>query len=229
MYSKYAHIVDTKSEIDDETGLKSFQWQKYHHVSLNQEFKYDCQVWIKFLVDEWGVYNRPMVDVDAFASSQEIYFYSDTSKAKTLGFGAIFETNWLFGKWEDNFISKYDPSIEFLELFALTVGLLTWETLITNSQVIIFCVNMSVVEMINQGSSTCSKCMILLRLLTLNGLQYNRRVLACHVRSKDNGLSDALSHLQFECFRCLGPHMNKYPHQVDPRVWPVSKFWTQTF
>ena len=54
-----------------------------------------------------------------------------------------------------------NPSIEYLELFALAAGLLTWrdEPELKNRQITIFCDNQAVVDMINDMSSKCGKCM----------------------------------------------------------------------
>ena len=116
---------------------------------------------------------------------------------------------------------------EFLELYALTAGLLTWnkETQLNNNRIVIFCDNQAVVQMINDMSSGCSKCMRLLRILTLDGLRHNRRVGAKFVPTKLNGLADALSRGQWSRFRKLGPHMNENPDVISTEVWPVWKVW----
>ena len=45
-------------------------------------------------------------------------------------------------------------------------------------------------------------------MLAINGLQYNRRISAIYINTKDNCLSDALSRKQWEKFRRLGPQMD---------------------
>ena len=126
-----------------------------------------------------------------------------------------------------NSCKRIDQVIEFLELFALAAGILTWEDhpLLNNRRVIIFCDNQAVVSMVNNITSSCKNCMILLRLLVLNSLIHNQRLFVHYVRSRDNGISDALSRLQWDRFRKLAPNMNKLPHQVDQRIWPLEKIW----
>ena len=68
-----------------------------------------------------------MIDLNVFASSSQISFFMDASAAPELGFGCVFGKKWTFGQWEDNFINYHKPSIEFLELYALCMELLTWE------------------------------------------------------------------------------------------------------
>ena len=169
-----------------------------------------------------------MIDLDLSQSSQDIFFYSNASANPELGFGAVFNNNWLFGQWEPGYIKpdQHEPTIEYLELYALTTGLLTWGHMIKNKRVTIFCDNMAVVFMINNQVSSCPNCMFLLRLITLNDMVFNRRTFTKYVKSADNCLSDALSHLQFNRFWSLVPqHMRTLPTPVSSLIWPPSLIW----
>ena len=207
---------------------KTKKLKQHHHVSLDQEFRFDLEVWRIFLLHHREIaVCHPMVDLERFITSQQLDFYSDASASKSLGFGAVYQTRWIYGQWEPDYITECGPSIEYLELFALTAAILTWgqESNLLNNRIIIFCDNEAVVQMVNQVTSSCKNCMYLIRLLVLNGLVANRRVFARHVRSKDNGLSDSLSRLQFKRFRRLGPHMQQLPDRVSSLLWPASKIW----
>ena len=209
-------------------ALASRKLKHYHHVSLDKEFRFDLEVWRLFLTHHNSVaVCRPMVDLNKISSVRQLCFYSDASACESLGFGAIFNKKWIFGQWEPNFIKENKPSIEYLELFALRAAVLTWEKepALYNAQIVVFCDNEAVVHMINESTSSCANCMYLLRLLVLNSLVNNRRVFAHHVRSKDNGLSNSLSRLQFHHFRKLGPHINVNPCKVSELVWPLSNIW----
>ena len=167
--------------------------------------------------------NRPMVDLSKYDTSTDIGFYSHASASKKLGFGAIYRDRWIRGDWTEEFITAVEPSIEFLELFALVAGLLTWqeEEGLCNNKISIHCDNQAVVHMINNLSSGCCHCMVLIRLITLNGLKYNWHLSARYIKSKDNKLSDALSRNQMDCFRAIGPHVRQH---LDS-IWPLSKLW----
>ena len=159
-------------------------------------------------------------------TSRKLKFYSDASASEILGFGVIFNDQWLYGQWERDYITKFKPSIGYLELYALVAVVLTWGQEIHDSRVTVFCDNSSVVAMINSMVSTCRNCMFLLRLLTLNNLVNNRRIFALYIKSKDNDLSDALSRLQFDRFWSLAPpSMNRLPSQISELVWPPSAIW----
>ena len=158
-------------------------------------------------------------------SSEEICFYSDASGSKILGYGCIYKDQWIYGQWEAEFMELNKPSIEYLEMFALVAGVFTWEKQLGNRRIVVFCDNEAVVQMINTMTSGCKNCMILLRLLTLNNLQFNRRVAAKYINTKKNFLADSLSRNQLTRFRKLGPHMKKYPDTIHPQLWPMSKLW----
>ena len=232
MYSKYASLIDKpmrkidrSTQLETETTGQSVSkttkiLKPYHHIRLDSEFKSDCRIWLKFLTDPElsKVVNRPMIDINMVTSSIDISFFTDASANPLFGYGCIYESRWTYGQWEENFIKEDKPSIEFLELYALCAGILMWENQIKDSRVIVHCDNMGVVGMINSMASTCKKCMHLLRILTLNGLLFSRRITAKYIKSADNILSDALSRMNLARFRKFGPHMNKYPDTIHPTM-----------
>ena len=179
----------------------------HYHIRLDAEFKFDCQVWLSFLMhpDLARVVNRPMIDLSTSKLDVDIGFYSDASHSEILGFGSILGDRWICSQWPPSFIRQCEPSIGYLELYALVLGIITWQDdcRLRDSRVQVHCDNMSVVHMINNITSSCKNCMFLLRKLILNGLLFNRRLTAKFVPTKENGVSDALSRLQFARFRKL--------------------------
>ena len=200
----------------------------YHHVKLDSEFKFDCEVWKMFLLHyEDKALCRPMINICEFTvTAKELFFYSDASGNCELGFGAVFQDRWLFGRWETGYVAVNNPNIENLELFALVTAVTTWGESLQNIRMVLFCDNEAVVSMINTQTSSCCNCIFLLRVLILNNLIHNRRIFARHVKSEDNYLSDALSRLQFERFWRFAPkQMQKYPTPVTPLLWPALRIW----
>ena len=217
MYSKFSYTMGCK-------------WKKFHHVRLDQEFKLDCQVWRTFLSTcDFQVICRPMIDIKKLESATEIGFFTDASGNKTLGFGGTYLDEWFFGSWEPDFIQDFRPSIAYLELYALTTGILIWSDRLRNRRITIHCDNKSVVEMINKTSSKCKNCMYLIRLLVLSGLLHNRRVFATYIESKRNDLADSLSRLDLRRFwdliRVQGRTMKNNPSPLPRQIWPASKIW----
>ena len=169
MYAKYSGLVKTTRQEMEWSGLKLQNLKALkqdHHIRLDREFKIDCAVWLKFLSENFAEsVNRPMVDLlDKSTTSEEIASYSNSSTSKRLGFGCILNMQWIQGFWGSDFVTKNKPSIEFLELFALVAGILSWENKpqLNNRRITVFCDNTAVVEMINSITSSCGKCLQLL-------------------------------------------------------------------
>ena len=203
--------------------------KQYHHVTLGNNFIQDCYMWKPFLLnaDKEGLC-RPFTDINRFVTFKRLNFFSDSSANHKLGFGAIFGKRWIVGTWGKQFMSEEKPSIKFLELFSLVAGIFTWGHLpdMINTKVIIFCDNQSVRAMVNKQVSNCTHCLKLVRLLTLNNLQFNRRVMVKYVQLKSNILSDALSRLDFKTFWEHAPkNMNLQPDDLPASIWPIQKIW----
>ena len=123
MYSKFSNILE---------GV-DYNIKKYHQVTLDQEFRRDCEVWMKFLDNQMFVHvSRPFTDFSIEYSADEIGMYSDATANPELGFGCQFYTAYTFSKWESDFTCKKKPSIEYLELYALCVGVFTWAKFLKN-------------------------------------------------------------------------------------------------
>ena len=135
----------------------------------------------------------------------------------------------MYSQWDEIFINQEQPSIEYLELWALVAGVVSWIHRFHNQRVILFCDNMSVVEMINSTSSSCKNSMVLIRIFVLKTLTENVRVFARHVRSKQNFYSDVLSRLEIEKFWRLAEENGKTFEETNteppPEMWPINKIW----
>ena len=129
-------------------------------------------------------------------------------------------------RWDSEFILKNDPSIAYLELYAVTVAVLNWIHKFRNRKIALFCDNMSAVMMINKMTSSCKNCMVLLRIIVLQGLLHNVRITAKHIVGKANTISDHLSRLRYFKFRRLtGNKYNSHMHPVPEILWPMTKIW----
>ena len=199
--------------------------KKHHHVKIDSEFKFDCCMWRIFLARFQDIsLCRPFIDVNCFETSQTLQFYTDASQK--IGYGCFFNGRWLHGVWEKDFNEKYSPSIQYLELYALCAGVLTWGKELSNTRVVIFCDNDSVKNMVNHITSSCQQCMVLLRLLVLNGLVYNRRVFVKHIRTHVNILADSLSRRKFRTFWKHAPsHTHAVADKLTDALPPISQLW----
>ena len=124
-------------------------------------------------------------------------------------------------------MDKQQPSIEFLELYAVVVAVKLWISRFQNRRIILFCDNMSVVFMINRNSSKCKHCMNLIRILVVESMVHNVRIFAKHVRSECNKMADLLSRHKFTQFKRLSK--GKYDEDFTPipnDMWPLEKVFT---
>ena len=206
----------------------------HHHVNLDAEFKADCRVWISFLKSPSELtICRPFVDFTTEVTAETLGFYSDATANQNLGYGCIFDSSWTFNQWEPGFIKQYEKqiNIEFLELYALCMGIFTWIDRIANRRVVVLCNNQGVVSMINNTTSGCKFCMVLIRHLMLKCMQANLCMFARHVSGIRNILSDSLSCLDLRRFRRHAREINwsleEYPTDSAEDLWPLSRFWTQ--
>ena len=202
----------------------------HHHVYVKAENRSDLKVWLQFL-DHPAVYSRPFMDFVNILTADELFFYTDSSKNADLGCGGICYKSWFVQKWNKQFILEKDPSIGYLELYAVTVGILNWVARFANRRIIIFCDNMSVMHMINKSSSSCRNCMVLIRMIVTECLIHNVRVFASHVMSKANKLADLLSRMRFELFLQEANHLqielDEHQTTVPHMLWPMEKIWIQ--
>ena len=159
-------------------------------------------------------------------NAKQLDMFSDASGNYALGFGAYCGCEWTYGQWDQEFCNLYKPSIEYLELFAVLVGVLNWIKLFANRRIILFCDNISVVHMINNSSSSCKQCMVLLRMMIAESMLRNVRIYAKHVGTKENGKADALSRLDLDRFwKLSGDSMNEESTPVSLSLWPMDKLW----
>ena len=88
----------------------------------------------------------------------------------------MYDKEWTYGQWPVGFIDLCKPSIEYVELYALTVAVAIWAHKLGNARVTIFCNNEAVVHMVNNGALSCSNCMYLLQKVAFLTLKHNFRL-----------------------------------------------------
>ena len=96
----------------------------HHHIRITAECRMDMDIWMKFL-EEPLVFSRPFMDCFQH-SAKDIDMYSDASGSVAKGFGAYCRPGWIANTWDRSWMVQANPSIEYLELYAVTVAVLTW-------------------------------------------------------------------------------------------------------
>ena len=195
----------------------------HHHMRVTQEMKLDMEVWMKFL-HQPEVLCRPFMDFTKYWTADELDFYTDASGK--LGMGGYCENSYFTQMWPKWFLETA-PSIELLELLAVTVGVLLWIHKFRNRRIVIFVDNKSVRDMLNNNSSSTKDCMVLIRIIVLECMIWNVRLFAKFVSSKDNDIADALSRAQYKRFSNLIQErkkvMNAQPCRMPEEIWPLNK------
>ena len=157
-------------------AAKGSKLKPHHHVKVTAEVKNDLRFWEKFL-DHPSAVCRPFSDFQANDGRLiQTSFHTDTSGSELLGCGGWCDNNWFSQQWDANFIRTKKPSIAYLELYALTVGILLWAKRFQNSTIQIQCDNKSVVGMVNNTTSNCHNCMVLIRIIVMETLVHNVRL-----------------------------------------------------
>ena len=72
------------------------------------------------------IYCRQFLDGDNGLRADQIYLYRDTSRNFNLGVGGICQNFLLTLLWDPEFMDIPHPSIEYLELYAVTEAVLKW-------------------------------------------------------------------------------------------------------
>ena len=69
---------------------------------------------------------------------QKVDVFADVAGSALLGWGAFFPAQglWLYQKWDQVWFQEYNPSIDFLELYALLAGVVTWVPHLSNKTII---------------------------------------------------------------------------------------------
>lgn len=205
--------------------------KQHHHVRVTREIKLDLALCSEFLNQDVQIM-RPFVDFDSKETFTICPIFSDAAKAPHLGYATCYMMPedsifyYCYGQWEQDFLEQHDPSVQFLELMALVVGVVLFAPLIKNKRVKIHCDNQAVIHMINNGSSSCKYCMMLIRRAVSCAMQYNVRILAIFIKSEDNKYADALSRMQeHDCLVRVPQDYYKLRLPIPPEFMPMKKFF----
>ena len=173
---------------------------------------------------------RPWVDLTVCKEAPELDFFTDASGGKeTGGCGGMLQNEWFKATWNPSFMEEKNPSIAYLELFALVSAVIIWKVKLANSRFTMFCDNQAVVEMVNNLTSGCQNCMYLLWILVKTSLLENFRIFAKYIRTDLNGRADALSRNDYDRFIKISEQMRIFPDRqgksLPEALWPPEKIW----
>lgn len=163
---------------------------QHWHVSITSDLKKDLRMWVQFLQE--NDQGSPFLDV-LQVPAHDIGFYSDASGALHCGWGCYFRGMWAQGTW-GKFLEEHNPSIAWMELYTLTVGVVLWSEWFRTKRILVNCDNTASVHIVNNQTSSCPKAMGLVHLLVHSQLRYQFTLQAQYI----NHVADALSHFQVQ-------------------------------
>lgn len=198
--------------------------RQHHHIRVDNELRKDCQIWKTFLTEKDGKYNRPFEDYSLEVTATELNYYTDSSFLASAGY---FDGRYFYQPWDEGMILRTEANINLLELYSVVVSVHLWAKFLKGTRVIIYSDNLSTVQMVNSASSSCKRCMHLIRHLTHISLRFSTRIFLRHVLGKKNVLADLLSRLQIKKFKALVPKGKLVePQEKLPReLWPIPDNW----
>ena len=164
-----------------------------HWIRLNQEARKDINAWRTFLVHFNG---KTMCLPNNWISSNSVNLHTDASG---FGYAAVYGSHWLQGRFPEEW---KNTNIAVKELLPIVLAVRLWGNIMSNSRMLFFSDNQSVVHIINSQSSKDPMLMQLIRELVVATMSSNIEFRAKHIPGKYNVIPDLLSRFQED--RALG-------------------------
>lgn len=174
-----------------------------HFIRISSSNKEDLMMWLHFLEHYNGISVFSNLD---WVSDNKLHLYTDSAGNRNLACGAYLDGEWSVFKWPECWGDEIFKDITFLELIPIVLSFYLWDSKLKGKKIIIHTDNQSLVQIINNKSSRNNRVMILMRQLVLKLLLQNIQIKAVHIESKENGICDAISRLQYSRLLSLLPH-----------------------
>ena len=184
---------------------------QHYHIQLKGNMLTDLKMWETFLTTFRGwqpIISNKLRDEDA------LELYADAVGNPSLGWGAFLPLHslWMYQQWEFHWFHQFNPSIDFLELYALLAGVVTWALHFVDRTVIFWSDNTLTVHALINKSSHSSQMLNLLHYLTFFCMVNNIHIKALYISGKKNVICDLLSRLKLQAFCNIKPeHTNQLP------------------
>lgn len=188
----------------------------YYHIRLTKQAKADLAAWAFFLEQFNG---RAFFLPEQWLSTKALHVYTDASG--TLGYGAVFGSQWFFGSWPEHWFKE---NITLKELFPIVAAVMLWAPQLANKRIMMHTDNLALVHIINSNTSKDGKIMTLLRKCVITCMMHNILFKAEHIPGYQNVLADSLSRLQVQAFRERAPWAEASPKILPTDILPQHWF-----
>ena len=107
----------------------------HRHIDLQSAVLSDLRMWKVFLQCFRGW--APIIHHKQL-HLQAVELFADAAGNQNLGWGAWLPHKgyWMYGAWEQQFFEQFNPSIDFLELYAVLAAVITWAPTLVDKAVI---------------------------------------------------------------------------------------------
>lgn len=176
-------------------------------IRISMEARADLAMWNTFINSFNG---RCMFLGDDWVSSDTLHLVTDA--ALSVGFAAVFGSQWFAKRWPVSFLSHH---INVLELFPIVLAVEIWGGKMSNHKIVFHSDNEATVHVLNNMSSKDKVMMQLIRRLVLHCMRHNILFRAKHLPGHLNTIADRLSRFKFqEAFQCA-PHLSNIPITLE--------------
>lgn len=172
----------------------------HHRLTITDECRKDFEWWLSFLPRWNGI---SIIHDACWFTSADLELYTDASN---VAIGAYCQGSWFVEPFTGETALYALASINWRELYALVKAAATWAGRLANKRVLFYCDNISVVHIIQNGTSRVPEMMDLVRALFFICERNNIECACTHITTTDNNVADALSRLQFTRFWELDPN-----------------------
>ena len=169
----------------------------HHCIKLNAEFWANIEWWLTYL----SVWNGASCLYDAdWTSSQDVELFTNASNK---GFGCYFQGHWCQGILPKQTFKDQQMSINWCELYAVTMALALWGPHLKGKCLLLHCDNASVVHIMAKVSTHSKTMMALVWTFTFLSMQHNIHMHILHIAGVNNEIADALHHFKMDRFQQL--------------------------
>ena len=168
-------------------------------IQILPDLKGDLELWAVFLSNFKGWV--PILDLGQHQVAT-IEVFTDASAKSILGWGLYIPSKnwWSYGQWQKEYIEQTQPSIDFLEMYAILIFLVMQGSSLTNHWILFRSDNMPTVDALNNMSIHSPHLILLIRIIALICLINNICFSIIHVKGNVNLHADHLSQLKLDHF-----------------------------
>ena len=185
----------------------------HHRIYLNELARGDIQWWIDFLPD-WC--RSSIIPESYHILDSDLRLSTDASK---VGFGAVFGTSWIQGRWLPDMAALQGNAIDidYLELFAIYAACATWGHFWPGKRIVICTDNKPITDVWQAGTSKSKPIMSLIRSTFLIAAKNQFSLSLKYIPGKTNTAADLISRFQVNKFLKLMPEAD-----IRPTDLPIS-------